>query len=78
MKLGEERERNLRWQRVPREASTAKPRMSASADRRISDIKARKRKGIEMKVLALLARVLPLGTYVVVKPIDTIKVEDVR
>ena len=31
-----------------------------------------------MKVLALLARVLPLGTYVVVKPIDTIKVEDVR
>ena len=43
--------------------------------RRTLDIKARKRKGIEMKVLALPARVLPLGTYVVVKPIETAKVE---
>ncbi len=31
-----------------------------------------------MKVLALLARVLPLGTYVVVKPIETVKVEGVH
>lgn len=28
-----------------------------------------------MKVLALLARVLPLGTYVVVKPIEAAKAE---
>ena len=30
-----------------------------------------------MKALALLVRVLPLGTYVVVKPIETVKVEGV-
>ena len=46
--------------------------------RRTLDTKARKRKGIEMKVLALPARVLPLGTYVVVKPIETAKVEGVH
>jgi len=78
MKLGEERESVLRWKRVPQEASTAKPRMPASAGRRISDMKARKRKGIEMKMLALPVRVLPLGTYVVVEPIDTVEVEGVR
>ena len=31
-----------------------------------------------MKVFALLARVLPLGTYVVVKPIEAEKAEGVR
>ena len=46
--------------------------------RRISDIKARKRKGTEIKVSALLARVLPLGTYVVVKPIEAEKAEGVH
>lgn len=43
--------------------------------RRISDIKARKRKDVEMKMFALLARVLPLGTYVIVKPIEAEKAE---
>ena len=46
--------------------------------RRTLDIKARKRKGTEMKVLALPARVLSLGTYVVVKPIEAVKAEGVH
>lgn len=35
-------------------------------------------KGTEMKVLALPARVLSLGTYVVVKPIEAVKAEGVH
>ena len=77
VKLGEEREKLLRRSGLPREVSTAMLRilMDKPISRRISDIKARKRKGTEIKVFALLARVLPLGTYVVVKPIEAVKAE---
>jgi hypothetical protein len=64
-------------------ASTAGGQYSHAQDAckaggRISDLKARKRKGVETKMLALRERVLPLGTYVVVKPTDTAQVKGGR
>ena len=77
MKLGEEREKLLRRSGLPREVSTAMLRilMDKPISRRISDIKARKRKDAQMKALALPERVLSLGTYVVVKPTEAVKAE---
>lgn len=50
----------------------------AHQDDTVVSYKARKRKGIEMKMLALPERVLPLGTYVVLKPIEAAQAEGAR